>query len=1017
MATMQHLASLSLPLGSAASSSGPGASRHHMLPSSLSPAMDLALVFTTTAPSAAAPAAAPTLPNQAGLSAAQRLIQQRMAMMRARAAAAAGLATSSALGEDASGPVKGQPVQMTLWRTGSGTEVVWQKSVTVPDALFGRDGASLSSSRPHQTLEVAGMQWSPDGRRIAVHIIASRAESSGKSIISHSLLATYNIQNGTLLKLVPLSQAASPDLLPRKPAVLAWTKLHNRRSPYTRSARSLRHGIVVSGVASYLEARSKGSAGPGGHARFQQYAAGGSGKGSGREQRDIDSLLPSLKGLDSEHAAAQSGEEDEEGGDYLRGWYAQPEDQELSMLAVPGYKDGRQGIHLLLYARIPIAFVPLEAQAKLLAAHILPGDDGGDDQRGGLLMQSRGGDSPSLFHHVVRLPHLNNPTDSLLRLMSELHASSAQLLDHACMLRLVFSSLTTPAPADLRSLSEAQLASLPPLRRFTWTLARLAAAQDENVKASIVTALATGTYTAMVESMLLNTFSESKWRVERDAIVEAYKVVEFVAAELLATCSDTISQLCELKGWAGLGDCPLLAPCVDEQGAYLERQISAISLAQASALQIAQYAQGERLAWDEMDKWVRWERDRLEGIKSDNQDPLDAKTFDPVVVTELVMREFSCKELTWILLGVRDEGGALDAGKEDGEGDETEESFQVARRHDEIGAKHNESTAEDTSVAGLSMAESKASKTRPSLQASLEKSLDWLRIGKDSQAAVAPPVAPPRQADPFEHLFQSGHLPNSDDRPAVYAQQPLEKSLRSSVLAIKAAFMGVNERMSEECEILFKHRETEADLHEDKEDDDAIVSLPTPRSQSVEADGSSRNVHARSIVCSGSGRLITAILVLPEGQTILLKWHDISEGADGRSTGPKMRLRSSFIERMEIMDEERLFCVCKDETSTPNSAAVRYLECFSLSTLYSMAQSLTGSELERDALEAHGALLYRQTLGAAEEWKGSIALSSGRNTAGLLQIKKGEPAAASTATLDLWDVSAAEGEEDETMQS
>lgn len=164
------------PLGSfALRQTVPGAGTHvthHLLPHSVSPTMDLVLVFTTTPPSANAGGSAAQQaagPNLSGLSAAQRLIQQRMAMMRARAAAAAGKAgPSSGAGGSAdsgSGIVKGTAIEMTLYRIGSEADQVWKQSIKVPDVVFddvkgkGKD----KDVKQHETCRVSGMQYSPDG--------------------------------------------------------------------------------------------------------------------------------------------------------------------------------------------------------------------------------------------------------------------------------------------------------------------------------------------------------------------------------------------------------------------------------------------------------------------------------------------------------------------------------------------------------------------------------------------------------------------------------------------------------------------------------------------------------------------------------------------------------------------------------------------------------------------------------------------------------------------------------------
>lgn len=152
--------------------------------------MDLAVVFTTTAPSAATAAAsgASNQPNYAGMSAAQRLIQQRMAAMRARAAAAAGLASGitsdASSAASGSGAMKGHPIEMSLYRIGEGTDLVWRQAIKVPtEAMF--EEVDSKSGREEESVRILDMQWRTPGEFNSTYCVQAYSQ------LTDSLLTSY----------------------------------------------------------------------------------------------------------------------------------------------------------------------------------------------------------------------------------------------------------------------------------------------------------------------------------------------------------------------------------------------------------------------------------------------------------------------------------------------------------------------------------------------------------------------------------------------------------------------------------------------------------------------------------------------------------------------------------------------------------------------------------------------------------------------------------------------------------
>ncbi|CAO1627783.1 unnamed protein product [Parajaminaea phylloscopi] len=1005
---LPHLAHIDFPnshavaTGSVSNSSSSSNVQHHLFPSAISPTMDLVLLFSTTAPSASAGATsgqenagAAAASNFAGLSAAQRLIQQRMAMMRARAAAAAGLPTSSGPGgagsDGSAGPLKGHPVEMSLWRTGNGPELVWKKQTQAPDAILqapGEPGGRRSAQsggtvapRPQQTQEVFAMQWSPDGRSFAIHAAIARQPGSMTSFV-----ALYSIHDGRLLHLTPLDHLHS-SRAPEFPRAMAMQWTTTNIKPDTQRRRQARPTKLPL-VSAFVASQRAQSAGPSGAGRFQHLMGGGGGGGQKREAADSKFVLPSQRGFESEQCSEKSGAEDEELGDYVRDWSTLAVDRSsestpLTMLVVPGLRidgDERQGFHFLMDGRVSIAFVPVPPavdDAALAALSALACQDGSII----LTAAQRRKAGCSLATVEYRIPCLS-PVSTEARLLSSLldlssvvryHTLSA--LDHVYVLAAAFRVLSDPTANEETSLSAHQVSTLPPLRRFQHTLRELSNNHVQDMKTALVTSLSTGMHSDMVESLLLNSLSEGRWRSMREGIVKMYEVMEFVAGQLIMILTTMTRHLAELSGFAQWTEktCTLLPAEVEGQtwGPFVRRLLASMSALHVTAHQVIAYSQGERLAWEEMERWVQWERDRLEMLKSDKADPMDPKTFDPLVVMELVLRDFECKELKWILLAHResqddDEGEArLDA---DADADdlgmqsrESEASFDLGARRaaelskqDEPGVEPlrqtNESSAmsPDASLEGLDEKPVSASDQ-------LGQTLQWLRGEETRQgksaggaAAASPSVkAPPPPRDPFQKLFQAGTTPCDEDRPSVYTRRPLFNHLRSVAASLRAVFRGVprahqgggatsamlgevtlpEDLVVEALDNVAARQETLGD----------VVSLAVPPSSGDAAAAQTRDQWAQTLRrryssrllvktsppgATGSPRCLLTVIGEHERGELLMIWQELGQSATAvPSRALRLRLQSR-LRRVHFLDDARLAVVRTVMRDAPDGADV-----------------------------------------------------------------------------------------------
>ncbi|CAO1630634.1 unnamed protein product [Jaminaea pallidilutea] len=905
----------------ASSSSGAQQSRshvsNHLLPESISPTMDLALVFSTVAPppassnAAASTGAAPAAagPSQAGLSAAQRLIQQRVAMMKARAAAAAGLASSSsAASADASaGPLKGQPIGMTLWRMGSGPpEIVWKKDLAVPDAVFGfldrkppssdskgKQQSTGGTERQHQTVEVAGMQWSPDGRTIALSVIASRASPKGDDPASTHIVALYDIHDGKCLRFIPLGHklGQSKDRLPRA-TPLQWIAIKplckepvQRLSQRTRAYWS--EGTTASTRAmaalKILVGQENSS-----HNRFH----GVNQDGRGGSTLDLDSLVwPTSRGLEANKPASQAAEEEAKPGegDIFRGWHALTSDSdqlsEPHALVVPTlHHQLGPGAMLLIMGKIPIVFVPLDVQneertgkRRLLTALL--------NETGSLWLQgvASGGTQSQVMTKRQQIEAVARdiisavPIRRTLEWSSSLYLLCSSALNLAALLTVNFQLLgmSTSLPDDRSPLSAQQANSLPPLRRLQYELRRLSIDHVQDAKDGLIASLTTGVHPDMIESLLLNTWSEGKWRQQYNLITELYAQQGVFASRLSAALTEMLPLLNELLGaakWAERTAPTERSPACGLQLSVntLQDLIRSVSSLVSCACQVEQYTMGERLAWSEMDKWVVWERDRLESIRAETGDPMDAKTFDPVVVVELVNRDFECQEMNWLVLEIKsklDAGDGEEAGQElpAAENEDSEVSFEIAGHrgaaNDQSGTSEavaGKTDVDESMAPGAADASgingSSATATSSTTSSALMQAIDGVLNPETSACKQEPRQSSPSLPPPYPVLFQAGINASDDGRGSVYEYRPVTKELERVVLGIKAIFKGSHDRMTEQMVASAGGAAAVStmdaaglgvgvDDEQDNPSSSAIVSLAAPRPDT--ASSAARSKHRR----------------------------------------------------------------------------------------------------------------------------------------------------------------------------
>ncbi|CAO1630603.1 unnamed protein product [Sympodiomycopsis kandeliae] len=859
---------------------GNNAVTHHLLPDSLSPTMDLALVFTTTRPSNANTASATAgavgsqanAPNLAGLSAAQRLIQQRMAMMRARAAAAAGKPGPSSVGgsDSSSGSLKGASIEMTLYRVNTESDPVWKQSIKIPDVLFddikpSKDGKGPGdpTEKECETTRVTGMQYSLDGRTIALHVHVIRSQLDLEKVNSSiSLVAVYSIQGGNLLALVPLT--SHPNLTSAVHSNLSWIRLpRQRRSRLgntSKSSGTAAQNISVSAANTISIASSfvsstgsagtgSGGAGGGGGAgaRFQ-HLMGGSG---GADTSNKASVLPSQRGLIAE-TPAKAGRRP--GEDLLRGWTSLDSDEQDTgdCLLVPSQDDqGRPGVALLYQGRVYFAFVPVVDTLQSMSAmsHVARAwlQDG---QMRAIVLDK--GSSPSfqlqMFSSSPRFlscPKTLSSLESILKLSSAMSRTCANALDLVHLSQSVYQTLKTFTQPGPSTLSTHQVTSLPPLTRFIYTLSCVAQNFSQDISNHLVLSICDGNPTEMIETLLLNALVDGKSTAMQSEIKTVYEVLEGVTSELSRVLDHLGTLLQELQGWTrwfdrvqGFFPSDINSTSLED---HLSKQFTILKHLRNLSHQVICYSQGERLAWDEWLKWSSWERSRLESLKTSNNDPMDPKTFDPLVVIELVQRGFGSGELDWILCEKKkeivkpkrnDNDEDISHGDEQQDEDDTEQSFVKPEQKE----KDASTDATDVAISDSSQVELPASllndNTVPdgAMQSKLAETISWLQPGSQANSKRKTQVP---NSTPYHRLFQEGPASHSDHRQDVYTMTPHATPYYMTALTqgIKDIFMGMPERLTESSQqdrqLIAEISTSDIDV-KGSQDGMGVVSLPVP---------------------------------------------------------------------------------------------------------------------------------------------------------------------------------------------
>lgn len=755
-----------------------------------------------------------------------------MAMMRARAAAAAGKSAPSSgdpsSSSSATGPVKGTPIEMTLYRVAAQSDPVWKQTIKIPDVLFHdarnkgkakEDGQS--SAKQQETCRVLGMQYSPDGRVIALHIHLSHKDATTRAITQAiDAVALYAIDDGNLLALTPISTSTTNN--PPLNSNLTWTTL----PPAPRSRpRHISHSAAVSSAAAtaalaanFVTSATSGS-GPGanGLGRFQ-HLMGGSGAASSASSSSSNatSALPSQRILTADSPARGGTGQDE---DLMRGWASLAEETQChTCLLVPSTDDnGAHGIALLMQGRVFFAFVPFAqhggSSQRVLASRV------NDGQVQAILLHRQ--DSQSLQAHILatgsspRYLSSLSTLDSILTLSSTLSQSFAQALDLTFLLKAVYRTLKAPVQPAPSSLSTHQVTALPPLTRFIYTLACVGANFSQDVTAQLVLSTLDGSPSEMVETLLLNALVEGKAAQMQTEIKGVYEVIEAVASELARLLDSLGTLLNDLRGWTAWKEqsADFFASSTGED--VVLTQLKYLKHIRTLTHHLISYSQGERLAWDEWSKWLVWERNRLESLKTSEVDPMDPTTFDPLVVVELIRRRFISTELDWIVCGVvasRDKQPQNEEEDDEMKGDDSEESFVKQERTESEGSKQVDEEKEPPAVPldQVHLPESLTEPKKLDLQPKMAQTLSWLddEIESESTAAGAEqnatdPLSQAQTHTAYHHLFESGPRTQLSNRATgfdndVFKSTPytIDTYMRKLTHDVKAMFMGMPGRLS-----------------------------------------------------------------------------------------------------------------------------------------------------------------------------------------------------------------------------
>lgn len=495
---------------------------------------------------------------------------------------------------------------------------------------------------------------------------------------------------------------------------------------------------------------------------------------------------------------------------------------------------------------------------------------------------------------------------------------------------------------------------------------------------------------------------------------------------------------------------------------HLNAQQSSISTMRSSAHKVIHYAQGERLAWDEMNKWVGWERERVEALNTElDEQPYTARTFDPLLLIEFVQRDFECPELRWLLLGMKTKANTELLAE--GKGDDSEESFVKANGAEDTPTSEDKTTTEAV-LMQLDLEDRRSAlpdeRSRSSSKGRLKSTLRWLQdepsfhqIPANSPTRSAPNVyrdEPPR-------LLQAEIVPNRRD--SMYTDVPLATRLRHIVKALKAIFEGLPTRLSgleavTETVSLPLRQRWSRQCDDRTTAQDGIVSLPSgssrqgtgaPLASSAEAEQEEHLLTSmahltRSIayVDATTGETIYQVIVGSPDRRTLLCIRVPKSGESGLGSIVEMSLD---FESFELLGYDRLLVVAKHEASAPSTHG-RALECIDLDGVFegsaqTINEYVSNADSSSSGTMPPSVVLLRQTVSrdenrSADDGEGNdkdkadvthqLAVSSGRNIAAILSRSRQKGTAAGPVEqqqpawtgqkVEFWDVVAAEEDEE-----
>lgn len=805
--------------------------------------------------------------------------------------------------------------------------------------------------------------------------------------------------------------------------------------------------------------------------RFQSLMAGAGGSGA---NKGSVLKLPSQRGLASEHPApaGKTGEEE----DPLRGWHRLPLDpRALSLEPLPSLlyvsvaiKDGRSGIMVLLDGTVPVMLIPLPEpnNASSLQDVVAIRHDGEllhlisisrtATEEDKLRLQSHQAQA-AVFFEQSSLSTLYQ----IILLSSGLRGPIARALDIVYLLTYLYKSLKSSTAESQSSLSAQQAAALPPLSRLHYIFDELETSHIQSIKNHLVTALCIGISSEMIETLLLNGLSDGKWKTIYENITRSYEGMEVLASELGRVLDDVGRRLRELQGWAAWQErCGTILP-QEIEGVriqdHLTKQMAALSSLRSTSHQVLHYLQGERLAWEEANRWILWETERLEAIHSEAEEVAErCRSFDPLVVVELVQRGFESHELEWLILESKKlPKWIVEADKETTEDvseaklDDSEASFV---RPNANGQAEDESIAIPAESTGVDIQPDSADgdhkidipgsqASAPSLQTRLKERLSWLEEEDQSSSSTALKQATSTggvaSSDP-PRLFAPGPATTIKERSlrrSIYTKTPVKSQLRSLVLGVKSVFLDLPERMQSLAEVTL---DSELDIAVGSREAETHSSIPIVSWATLEAAKQHSSVADRSadiqmVIDEAAGQQYRLMLVHSPNsskQRVTLIRQRVNSQNDDKAATEKAHVETQpdtvevdlpveNVIACQLLDDEKLVVLhgspSNDGQSESSTASAMSLTCFFIPSLLDSSNAtsgeLSGSSHHKWTVSdetMQNALLFRQVVPTDEVGPSTVtsydlAVSAKRNVGAVLQRHKtatSSSSAASTSTTE-----------------